>query len=193
MTEPFDLRRFSRPARLRNGTPVLIRSIRPDDRQRIIDAFRKLDPETVYTRFFSMKKELSDADLARIEASDFVHAASLVATIGEGADETIIGAGGYTVLDGGAPVLSAEVSFTIEEDYHGQGLASRFMALLIDIGRQRGIARFEAEVLVANPGMLKVFARCGLPLVRRTEDGVVFVEMELGPAAGAARGLGAQP
>ena len=181
MTEPFDLRRFSRPARLRNGTPVLIRSIRPDDRQRIIDAFRKLDPETVYTRFFSIKKELSERDLARIDASDFVHAAALVATLGEGADETIIGAGGYTVLESRAPGLSAEVSFTIEEDYHGQGLATLFMALLIDIGRLRGIARFEAEVLAANPAMLKVFVRSGLPLTRRTEEGVVFVEMALGP------------
>ena len=35
---------FSQPAQLRNGTPVLIRAIRPDDRQRIIDAFHKLDP-----------------------------------------------------------------------------------------------------------------------------------------------------
>ncbi len=181
MSEHFDLRGFSRPARLRDGTPVLIRAIRPDDRQRIIDAFSKLDPETVYTRFFSMKKSLSDEDLARIDASDFVHAAALVATIGEGADETIIGAGGYTVLKSPAPGLSAEVSFTIEEDYHGQGLATQFMALLIEIGRQRGIQRFEAEVLAANPAMLKVFKRCGLPIVQRSEDGVVFVEMLLGP------------
>lgn len=185
MSDGFDMRAFSRPARLRDGTPVLIRAIRPDDRQRIIDAFSKLDPETVYTRFFSMKKSLSDADLARIDASDFVHAAALVATIGEGADETIIGAGGYTVLESDAPGLRAEVSFTIEEDYHGQGLATLFMALLIEIGRRRGIQCFEAEVLAANPAMLKVFKRCGLPIVQRSEDGVVFVEMLLGPPANA--------
>ena len=47
---------FSQPARLRDGMPVLIRSIRPDDRQRIVDAFRKLEPQTIYTRFFSAKK-----------------------------------------------------------------------------------------------------------------------------------------
>ena len=34
---------FSHPAQLRNGTPVQIRSIRPDDRQRIVDAFEAED------------------------------------------------------------------------------------------------------------------------------------------------------
>ena len=62
---------FSQMAQLRNGTPVCIRSIRPDDRQRVIAAFRKLEPETIYTRFFSAKKDLSEADLGRIEGSDF--------------------------------------------------------------------------------------------------------------------------
>ena len=119
--------------------PVLIRAIRHDDRERIIAAFRKLEPETVYTRFFSAKKELTETDLARIDASDFVHAAALVATVGDGDDEVIIGAGGYTVLDRPGEPPTAEVSFTIEEDYQGQGLSGLFMRLLTQIARERGI------------------------------------------------------
>jgi len=174
---------FNHPARLRNGLQVLIRAIRPDDRQRIIDAFQKLDPETIYTRFFSAKKQLSEADLARIDASDFVHAAALVATVGEGADEIIIGAGGYTVLDRPGEPKTAELSFTIEEDYQGQGLSGLFMRLLTEIGRERGLQRFEAEVLAGNHAMLKVFQRSGLPLTQLAEDGVVHVVMDLGPPA----------
>lgn len=172
---------FSQPALLRDGTPVLIRAIRPDDRQRIIDAFRKLEPETIYTRFFSAKKQLSEDDLSRIDASDFVRAVALVATIGEGADETIIGGGAYTVLDRPGEPPTAELSFTIEEDYHAQGLSGLFMRLLAQIGRERGIRRFEAEVLAGNTPMLKVFQRSGLPMQSRVEDGVVHVVMELGP------------
>ena len=171
---------FSREARLRDGTPVLIRAARPDDRQRIIDAFHKLDPQTVYTRFFGAKRELSEADLQRLEHNDYERQVALVATRGSGADEIIIGGGAYTVLPRrhGEPP-AAEVSFTIEEDYHGQGLSTLFMGLLIEIGRQRGIGRFEAEVMTGNEGMLKVFRRSGLPLRQRSEDGVVCVEMDL--------------
>lgn len=172
---------FRREARLRDGTPVLIRAARPDDRQRIVDAFHKLDPETVYRRFFSAKRELSEADLGRLDSNDYARQVALVATRGSGADEIIIGGGAYTVLPDAGELPSAEVSFTIEEDYHGQGLSTLFMQLLIEIGREHGIRRFEAEVLAGNEGMLKVFRRCGLPLRQRNEDGVVFVEMDLAP------------
>jgi RimJ/RimL family protein N-acetyltransferase len=171
--------RFSQPAWLRNGTAVLIRAIRPDDRQRIIDAFHKLDQETIYTRFFSAKKELSEADLGRIDAADFEHAVVLVATRGSGDDETIIGGGAYTVLDRPGEPRTAEVSFTIEEDYQGQGLSGLFMRLLTQIGRERGIQRFEAEVLAGNAAMLKVFQRSGLPMTQQSEDGVVHMVMAL--------------
>ncbi len=170
---------FSHPARLRNGTAVLIRAIRPDDRERIIAAFHKLDAETIYTRFFSAKKELSEADLGRIDAADFEHAVVLVATLGSGADETIIGGGAYTVLDRPGQPKTAEVSFTIEEDYQGQGMSGLFIRLLAQIGRERGIQRFEAEVLAGNTAMLKVFQRSGLPMTRQAEDGVVHVVMAL--------------
>jgi RimJ/RimL family protein N-acetyltransferase len=173
---------FSHPARLRDGTPVLVRAIRHDDRERIVAAFRKLEPETIYTRFFSAKRDLTETDLARIDASDFVHAVTLVATIGAGKDETIIGGGAYTVLERPGEPSTAELSFTVEEDYHGQGLSSLFMRLLAQIGRERGIQRFEAEVLAGNVPMLKVFQHSGLPMRKRAEDGVVHVLMELGPA-----------
>ena len=107
-------------------------------------------------------------------------ARALVATLGEGADEIIIGGGAYTVLDRPGEPPTAEVSFTIEEDYQGQGLSGLFMRLLTQVGRERGIRRFEAEVLAGNTPMLKVFQRSGLPMHTQVEDGVVHVVMELG-------------
>jgi len=174
---------FKYPARLRNGTAVLIRAIRSDDRQRIIAAFHKLEPQTIYTRFFSAKRELSEADLGRIDTADFERAAVLVATLPSGDDEIIIGGGAYTVLDRPGEPKTAEVSFTIEEDYQGQGLSGLFMRLLTQIARERGLRRFEAEVLAGNTAMLKVFQRSGLPMTKQTEDGVVHVVMDLDAAS----------
>ena len=179
MSEQPSTVRYTRIVQLKNGTPVLIRPIHHDDRKRVIRAFHELEPESVYTRFFSPKRELSAADLARIDASDFVHALTLVATIGQDDDETIIGGGAYVVVDRPGHPLTAEVWFTIEEDYHGQGLATRLMAMLTEIARERGIRRFEAEVLSSNSAMLGVFRRSSLPMRRRLEGGVVFVAMEI--------------
>ena len=37
---------------LRTGTPITIRAIRPEDKARLVSAFKNLDRESVYTRFF---------------------------------------------------------------------------------------------------------------------------------------------
>lgn len=164
---------------LKSGAPVLIRPVRHDDRGRVIRAFHELDPDNVYTRFFTAKKELSGADLARIDASDFVHALMLVATIGQGEAETIVGGGSYAVLDQPVDPRTAEVSFLIEEDYQGQGLASRLMAALTEAAREHGIRSFTAEVLASNSAMLRVFQRSQLPMRRHFEGGVICLEMEI--------------
>lgn len=177
---------FRQPITLRDGRPAVIRVMRPDDKQRLQIAFAKLDPQSVYTRFFSYRKALPERAFERIAEIDFVDLAGLVATIGAAADETVIGGASYVghTDAGGAKV--AEVAFTIEEDFQGQGLASRLLAALVALARRHGLARFEAEVLSGNAPMLAVFQRSGLPLRRRSEGGVIHLELDLArpPAEG---------
>ena len=176
---------FSQPAILRNGTAVLIRMLGPDDRDKIVAAFGKLDPQSIYTRFFSFKKELSDADLKRLEETDPSTGLALAAFVGEGDGETVIGAASYVALPSTEGLRTAEVAFTIEEDYQGQGLASRLFAALVAIARQHGFQRLEAEVLAGNAPMLAVFERSGLLLAKKKEGGVVHVAMDLARAGDA--------
>ncbi len=176
-----DARHFSMDTTLRNGTPVRIRAARPDDRARIVEAFGKLDRESVYTRFFSYRNELTPAQLARLESADFVRTVLLVATIPAGNDEAVIAGASYAASEGRGGELEAEVAFTVEEDYQGQGLAGKLLAQLIAIARGCGISRLVADVLAGNRAMLAVFARSGLPTAERREDGVVHVTMDLVP------------
>lgn len=174
-----DAARFAARDTLRDGTPVTIRAVRSDDRDRIARAFRKLDRETVYTRFFTYKDELGAADLARLDAMDFVRHAMLVVTIGTADDEAVIAGGSYAAHREADGSTSAEIAFLVEEDYQGNRLASRVLAHLATIARDRGIARFVAEVLPENKAMLAVFARSGLPVRQKREPGVVHVTLDL--------------
>lgn len=164
---------------LRDGTPVTIRVMRPDDRERLVAAFAKLDESSIYTRFFSYRKEIPEGTLDRIAKIDFVHVTGLVATIGAGSDETVIGGASYIGDIAADGKRVAEVAFTIEEDYQGQGLATKLFGALAAIARRHGIARFTADVLSGNAAMLAVFARSGLPMRRRREGGVVQIELDL--------------
>lgn len=177
-----DARHFAVEDTLRNGVTVTIRSVRPDDRDRVATAFRGLDPQSVYTRFFTFKRELTAADLAQIDTLDFSREVMLIATIQRSGDEIVIGGARYIGNGGASSPRSAEVAFTVEEDYQGFGLAGRLLAHLVAIARASGIEAFEADVLPGNAPMLAVFSRSGLPVRQRRETGVVHLTLDLQPA-----------
>jgi len=179
MSDTGDLSQFRQAGALRDGTPVLIRTARANDRQRLVAAFQGLDPQSIYTRYFSFRKELSEAELGRLGAADFDRNVLLVVTLGSGADEAIIAGASYVVLDPTAPTRTAELAFTVEEDYQGQGLASKLMATITDIARSRGIGRCVAEVLAGNRGMLSVFQRSGFPMTTSRDGGVVHIVLDM--------------
>ena len=182
-------RQFSEPIVLRHGKRALVRAIRPDDRERLQTAFHALEPESVYLRYFSYKAELTQADLDRLCGPDFQERVVLVVTtdghdgVGPesgGDSEVIIGSGGYVAHTAPDGKRAAEVAFAVEEDLHGEGIASKLLAVLAGLARADGIARFEAEVLVRNAPMLLVFAHSGLPMKQtHSDDGVVSVTMDL--------------
>lgn len=171
-------RDFSHIETLRSGGSITIRAVRPTDKEGLASAFRHLDPETIYTRFFQAKASLSDQELKAATEIDFENVVTLVATMESEGKETIIGGGRYSAFDTPAG-RTAEVSFLVEEDYQGQGIATRILRHLARIARENGVDQFEAEVLPGNRSMLDVFSRSGLPMKQSETDGVVHVTLSL--------------
>ncbi len=164
---------------LRNGLEVTIRPLRPDDRDRIAAAFRQLDRESIYTRLFSYRTELTEAGLDRIMRVDPAGEAALLVTLGTGKDEIVIGSGRFMGAPGSGAARTAEIAFVVEEDYHGLGIAGRLLRHLAEIAREKGIAEFEADVLAENKAMLAVFARSGLPMEKRRDGETVHLTLSL--------------
>ena len=179
-----DVRHYEVRETLKDGTAVTVRAVRPDDGNRIHTAFRGLDRETVYTRFFGYKNDVTEAELAKITGVDFDRDVALLVTIGDGPEEIVIGGASYFDLDAEPPVRSAELAFTVEEDYQGLGIASSLMRHLVAIARQKGLSQLEADVLARNPPMLAVFQRSGLPLSLRHDEDAVHVTLSLLPKPG---------
>ena len=48
---------------LRSGLKICFRASRPDDADRLVEAFNKLDPDSLYLRFFGPKKEISALEM----------------------------------------------------------------------------------------------------------------------------------
>jgi len=164
---------------LKDGNEVTFRAMHPDDKERLVNAFLHLQPQTIRMRFFYPKKSLSEDDLRWLDEIGHGDHVGLVATVPSGRDELIIGEGSYAALG-----RTAEVGFTVAEAWQGQGIASRLLQHLARIARDRGIGQFEAYVHKENSPMLAVFRHSGLPMTTGDAEGVLHVTLLLdSPAA----------
>ena len=171
-----DPRNYYAQETLKDGTPVTIRAIRKDDKESILDAFRALDREAVYRRFFSPKEDLTDAELEQVTDVDFRQVVALVATVSQAdGEEIVIGDGRYAA----EKPERAELAFIIAEPYRERGIASLLLRHLARIALDAGLSAFEADVLAYNAPMLAVFQRSGLPICRRREGDIIHVTLSL--------------
>src|SRR6266568_8681079 len=62
--------RYRETALLRDGSRVVLRLVRPDDKALLRRGFERLSPESRYRRFMSAKSQLTDAELAYLTEVD---------------------------------------------------------------------------------------------------------------------------
>ena len=173
------LRNYSATHVLRNGTAILIRTVRSGDKMLFRTAFHNLDRDSIYTRFMGYKKDLTEAELEQATNVDFDRVFALVATVGSGDTEAIVAGARYVADAGPAPHSHAEIAFLVEEDYQRQGIARCLLGHLIGIARAKGLSRFYADVLANNRAMVTVFERSGLPTQKRQFQDVIHVTLSL--------------
>jgi RimJ/RimL family protein N-acetyltransferase len=164
---------------LKNGMSVTVRAIMADDKGTILESFKGLDDETLYSRFFAPKKDLSEQELKQLTEVDFEQTVALVITPQAEGREKIIGGGRYISFKDAEGIDSAEFAMIVEEDYQGLGLGKLILKHLITIARARGINKFEAEVLPANERMLNLLRKTGLPMSMVNRDESVYVSIDL--------------
>jgi GNAT superfamily N-acetyltransferase len=166
---------YSAFASLRDGRRVEIRALRPEDRAGLIAAVARSSPETLYRRFFAVKRHFTEPEVEFFLHVDFINHVALVAVVDEGGQRVIAGGTRYVVVEPG----KAEVAFAVVDQYQGQGLGRALMHHLAAIARSAGIKQLIAEVLPDNIPMLKVFEKSGFRVRVKSEPGVVHVSIPL--------------
>jgi RimJ/RimL family protein N-acetyltransferase len=160
---------------LRNGRRVEIRALKPEDRDPLLAAVDRTSAQSLYRRFFAVKRGFSETEKAFFLNVDFVDHVALVAVLEEDGRRAIVGGGRYVVLQPG----KAEVAFVVVDQYQGQGIGAALMHHLAAIARAAGLQELVAEVLPDNVSMLKVFEKSGLRVDTKRESRVVHVTLPL--------------
>ena len=143
---------------LSEGTEVLLRPIRPEDEPAEHEMLSSLSEETVRTRFFSTIKDISHEWLILFCNIDYDRHMAIVAEVQENGKKKMIGVARLMM---NPDLTSGELAVLVHDRFQGKGLGHKFVEVLIDIAREKGLEDIRAEVLTDNKRMLTVLKRLG--------------------------------
>ena len=156
---------------LKDGTPVTIRPIRPEDEPLIAKFHETLSDRSVYLRYFcslSLSRRVAHERLLRICFGDYDREMALVAEHTDPAtgERRIIGVGRMNKLH---TRNEAEVAALVSDQYQKMGLGYELLRRVVQIARDEKLSQVSAEMLPDNIGMQAVFRRLGFD-IRADED-----------------------
>jgi GNAT superfamily N-acetyltransferase len=163
---------LERHVTLEDGGMVVFRPLRPTDDALVRDLFYDTSQNAVYKRFMNAKATFPRDERDAVVNIDYRTTMSLAAArSGPGADE-LVALAEWRLIPGDD---HAEVAFMVRDDWQHRGLGIRLLNYLIELGIERGLGGFRAEVLVENQGMLHVFQQCSQQVKIKLVDGTYEV------------------
>ncbi len=167
----------ARTIELRDGTKLRLRPIVPEDELLLHEAVAAMSERTVYFRFFSPIKRMSDALAHRLAVVDYNDRFAIVATTHRpNGKERIVGVARYDRARG---TDVAEVAVAVIDEFQRRGLGGALLAELARVARPHGIKTFSLIVLPENREMLGLLRKMGWIHQARLSGGVYEISFEL--------------
>jgi GNAT superfamily N-acetyltransferase len=170
----------ARTVELRDGTKLHLRPIAPEDEPLLHEAVAAMSERTVYFRFFSPIKRMSDAMAHRLAIVDYHDRFAIVATThrphGPTGKERIVGVARY---DRARDTDVAEVAVAVIDEFQRRGLGSVLLAELARVARAHGIRMFQLIVLPENREMLGLLRKMGWIHQAKLSGGVYEISFDL--------------
>jgi GNAT superfamily N-acetyltransferase len=162
---------FTATALLRDGTPVALRPVGPDDKPLLEEGMARLSSNSRRLRFMAPVDRLSRAQLAYLTEID--HAAHIA--WGALIDGRPVAVGRIVRLEGDPAV--AELAVTVVDDWQRRGIGRLLVRLMAELGRSVGVRRFTFDALPENHGITCLLA--GFGAEQNLVDGVITGTVEL--------------
>lgn len=157
---------------LKDGTPLLLRAIRPEDEPLMVGFHETLSDQSVYYRYFtalSLKQRTAHTRLARLCFIDYDREVAIVAVNRDprtGAP-SILGVGRLCKEHGRN---DAEFAVVVSDRWQRRGLGGLLLRKLVEIGREERLARIHGTILSENIAMRTLCERVGFRVHRDAGD-----------------------
>jgi len=154
------------PGELRDGTPIILRPIRPEDEPLLVKFHESLSEQSVYYRYFSALKlpqRIAHERLIRICFNDFDREIALVVERKHHTNGTheILGVGRLSKNHG---LNEAEFSLVVADAWQNHGVGKQLLEELIQIGRDEKLDAILGFILPENHAMQHLCRKLGFEL-----------------------------
>ena len=160
--------RYVMPWKLKDGTPVLLRPIRPEDEPLEREMLGSLSEESLRGRFFQVIKKIPHEMLIRFCNIDYDREIAIVGEVQDDGVRKLIGIG-RLIVD--TDFRNSEFAVVVHDDYQGSGLGYKLIDTLIGIAQEKNLEHIHGDVLQENKKMLRVCEKLGFT-VENTADGI---------------------
>ncbi|MEX3009628.1 GNAT family N-acetyltransferase [Hoeflea sp. TYP-13] len=157
---------------LEDGTPLVIRPIRPEDAESEKKFVRDLSAQAKQFRFMYALNELTPTMLARFTQIDYDREMALVAFTEEDGKPVQQGVARYSI---NPDDTSCEFAIVVSQDRQHQGIGTKLMTALMEAARIHGLEIMEGTVLSENKAMLKLMSELGFSRKRSEAEPSLFV------------------
>jgi acetyltransferase len=168
--------KYITPWRLKDGTEVLLRPIRPEDERLEAELISGLSDETSRFRFFQVMRNISHEVLTGYCNIDYDREMAIIAELSEGGKKRNIGVSRLITEPGDK---RAEFAIVVADDFAGQGLGTKLLDMLIGIGEEKHLETIYGIVLADNSNMIRLCRGLGFEIKRGDGPQEVVVELKL--------------
>ncbi len=161
---------------LKDGTPVTLRPIKPEDEPLWHDLLANCSTQTLWFRFSYLFKQTTHEMAARYCFIDYDREMGIVAEVEENSERKLIGVG-RLVAD--VNHETAEYAVIVVDRWHGRGLGGLLTDYCLEVARRWGVKRIVAETSKENARMLATFRNRGFVFDHQQEQDAVLVFKDL--------------
>ncbi len=158
------------------GSTYLVRPLKAADERRLQDFFYSHNPETIYNRYFLVKKSMGHREASELCCLNYRGRMAIGAFQDRAHGHRLVAVARYFLNN---RTNRAEIAVVVHEDNRRQGLAKHLLAKLAAYGAHQGIEGFYSEVLADNEAVLSMHRKMGHEVTWAADDGVYRVSYPL--------------
>lgn len=164
-------------ATLKNGQPVMLRPILPEDEPKHLAFDHALSDEDRYKRYFGVRSKMTHEEMAVLTQIDYAREMAFIAIAKDpqGEDLTLGAIRGSIDPDN----TEAEFAMAVRSDHQGKGLGTLLLQKLIDYYQHNGTLMLTGFTMFENQNMANLAKQLGFSVTFDMDERLIKMQLDL--------------